>query len=269
MKNIITTILLSALIGCGGGSSSENENSTPLETKDISTRLDDYAANTTIPSNEDSSQYKVLIFGNSHVIGLASRLDALIQSAHPEKSLVTKYTGSNDYLQERLQHEQSVSLLHTQDWTHVILQAQKYSQSGSFFYPTRGAETWIRMAKSLGITPVLFPEHPQDGRLFEGEFIYNIHVDIANTEPACVSPVGLAWESAIKADNSLAYHAQDGNHAANTGELLTAMVMYQVITGDDASTIPYTDAVNEPEEVFNFLAQIATQTVLDNPPCNF
>ena len=49
------------------------------------------------------------------------------------------------------------------NWSFVVLQAQKYSTSGQFFYPTDGAEALLRIARTQRAVPILFPEWPLRG----------------------------------------------------------------------------------------------------------
>ena len=98
-------------------------------------------------------------------------------------------------LDERLEDKVSRPLLEGGQWTHVILQAQKYSTSGLYTYSTAGAKSWIALAKARGITPVLYPEHPQAGDLSEGMRVFRLHQQIASEQAACVAPIGASMGS--------------------------------------------------------------------------
>lgn len=271
MRLLSVLLILGFLAACGSSSStgSDDDRATIASETTYSLDIDDYQAGLAIPDNQSSQHYKVLMFGNSHLIGIPDVLKLLVDSALPGKSIEMSTARGNDYLAERLRDGHSVNLLLGESWTHLILQAQKYSQSGSIEYPTDAAQTFIRMAKSDNVTPVLFPEHPQYGKTTEGERVHNIHQSIVEIEASCLAPVGLTWDNVIQIAPSLKLHNTDGNHAAKLGTLLTSLVIYQTITGESADLIPYIDALDVDEATQNLLGQIASQTVLAFPPCNY
>jgi len=234
-----------------------------------SPKIDDFPAGLTIPDNTEKMHYQLLFFGNSHVFGLPQKIKMLIEVTQPSKTVEIKTAPNIFYLAERIKDKESVMLLTNNSWTHLILQAQKYSQSGAYDYPTTAAQTFIRMAKSLNITPILFPEHPQAGNTMEGQRVHDIHTKIASIEASCVSPVGLAWDKAITINPALQYHSSDGNHAADIGSLLTSLVLFEVITGFSADLVPYIEAFDIDEDVQLFLGQIASQTIAENKVCAF
>ena len=89
-----------------------------------------------------------------------------------------------------------------------------------------------------GAMPIMFPEWPRRGNTEEGQRIHELHLQIVAREPACIAPVGLAWELALRQHPSLELHARDGNHSNATGALLTTYVLYEVITGKPATELP-------------------------------
>ena len=98
------------------------------------------------------------------------------------------------------------TLLRSQNWSFVILQAQKYSTSGQFAYSTEEAKELIRMSRAQHAVPVMFPEWPRRN-VDETQRIYDLHVSIAQAEPACVAPIGQAWDLALARDPTLTLHA--------------------------------------------------------------
>lgn len=222
-----------------------------------------------IPQNQDAEDYKILYFGNSHVAGQAELIETLIANALPDKTVTAEIAPGRHFLAERLNDPSSMDMLLENEWTHLVLQGQKYSQSGGNIYPTDAAENWIALAKENGITPILFPEHPQLGDTQEGQFVYDIHTNIANNQRSCVSPIGPAWDKALAIDSSLNYYHSDGNHAAPVGSLLTAYVFYEVITGQPADLVPDIDELVVVKETQSFLRQIASETLLELPACEF
>jgi hypothetical protein len=168
------------------------------------------------------------------------------------------------YLADRIDDGETQALLNSRPWTHVILQAQKYSSSGLYFYPTDAAEEWIRRVRARQAEPILFPEWPRRGNTEEGPRVHELHLSIAAREPACVAPIGLAWEESTARYPGLALHAPDGNHSNPTGALLTAFVLYEVITGLPASGLPYVPTIAIDAATQQNLREVATDVIGDN-----
>ena len=91
-------------------------------------------------------------------MAIAIVLDQLEQliSSELTNAQVSTLTVSGRFLDEIVNTRNMKSY-----WSHAIFQGQKYSQSGSVNYSTSEAERLIASAKELEITPILFPEHPQ------------------------------------------------------------------------------------------------------------
>ncbi|WP_169074510.1 hypothetical protein [Thalassotalea algicola] len=261
--------LIIGLSGCNSSGSVSPEEQADKSTSSSLPKLSDYDANLPIPNNQQVADFKVLFFGNSHIGGIPNKIKAMVETTMPDKTIEVETAPGNDYLAERIRDSRSVNLLRNESWSHLILQAQKYSQSGAIDYPTTAAQTWIRMAKHHNVTPILFPEHPQAGNITEGQRVHDIHESIALNEASCVSPVGLAWDKAISLDPSLKYHSGDGNHAATTGTVLTSLVLFQVITGYSADLVPHIESLNVSEQTQQFLGQIAAQTIAENNVCEY
>ena len=203
----------------------------------------------------EANDYEILLIGNSHSSknNLPGLVAMLIEAGLPSKTVHVRVAPGWGFLADHLQDRKTRRLLEKRPWTHVILQGQKYSSSGRYSYPTSAAEEWIRRAKLQGAVPIMFPEWPRRGNTEEGRRIHELHLQIVAREPACVAPVGLAWELALRQHPSLELHARDGNHSNATGALLTAYVLYEVITGKSARELP---------DVQNIKVGPETQTIL-------
>lgn len=174
----------------------------------------------------------VLMMGNSHTVGagLPTRLRAALQAALPGRSVLVIVAPTSAFLDEHLHDDTTLALLGARRWQAVVLQAQKYSSSGQYSYSTTEAEELIRRSRTAGAVPVMFPEWARRG-INEADRIWALHAGIAGREPACVAPIPQAWTSALAADPTLPLHAGDGNHAAQAGAQLTALVLMATITG--------------------------------------
>ncbi len=231
--SVLTALVLSALlaVACGGGG---DDVAPPASAPPPNTQAPPVAL-----ANADIT---LLMMGNSHtsVNGLPETLATMIRNARPDKTVAVVVAPGNLFLDERVAHEPTLTLLRGQRWTFVILQAQKYSTSGQFSYSITEAEALIRMSRLQGALPVMFPEWPRLG-IAETARIYDLHMSIAAKEPACVAPIGQAWDRALARHPSLVLHAADGNHSAPAGAYLTALILYATVTGDaplDVSDLP-------------------------------
>jgi hypothetical protein len=224
--------------------------------------------NLSIPDNRFSNSYQILLFGNSHVSGLGSLIKTVIKTGIPDANIDFTNAGGG-FLDNEGSYAYRSNLLENNSWTHVILQGQKYSQSGITVYPTISAQIWIDKAKQQQITPILFPEHPQRGNATEGIRVHNIHAGIAVRQKSCVAPVGLAWDKVLLTVPGLSLHSSDGNHASVIGQLLTSYVFYEVITGESADLLPFIESIAVAESTQQILRQLASETIQANPPCLF
>ncbi|MFT5705190.1 MAG: hypothetical protein ACI8SK_001145 [Shewanella sp.] len=247
-------ILILSLSACGQDSADTNDTNP--------------STNLPIPDNRNSDNYQVLLYGNSHTARQASLLRTLISTGVSDSSVDVSNAGGG-FLDDNLKKSSQVAKLENGNWTHVILQGQKYSQSGNRKYPTIAAQIWIEKAKNKGVTPILFPEHPQKGNTEEGMRVHLIHTRIAQLQKSCVAPIGLTWDKVQLTSPQIPLYSSDGNHAAYTGSMLTALVFYEVITGRSADLLPYIPEIDVDEATQQLLGQMASETIQANQPCKF
>jgi hypothetical protein len=216
------------------------------------------------PATADVS---LLFMGNSHTSAndLTGMVAAMVRSGRPEKTVATVEAPGWMFLEERLHHQPSIDLLRAQRWSFVILQAQKYSSSGQFSYSTAEAEELIRLARQQQAVPVLFPEWPRRD-VPETQRIYDLHVSIAQRQPACVAPIGQAWDLALARHPALILHDADGNHSAPAGAFLAALILYATITGLSPLDVPHLPQFPVSADVQTALRGVADETVRMIPP---
>lgn len=214
-----------------------------------------------------SADISLLFMGNSHTSSndLTGMVAAMVRSARPGKTVTSVEAPGWMFLEERLSHAPSLTLLRSQRWSAVVLQAQKYSTSGQFTYSTAEAEEFIRMIRAQSGLPVMFPEWPRLN-VNETQRIYDLHVSIAQRRPACVAPVGQAWDLALTRHPSLVLHAPDGNHSAPTGAFLAALVIFTTLTNVSPLDVPPLAQFGVDAETQALLRAIAAETVQTVPP---
>lgn len=186
-----------------------------------------------------NADIKILMMGNSHTAGnlLPERLEAMMRAGHPGKTVAVVVAPASLFLDEHLKHAPTTALLTGQSWNFVILQAQKYSSSGQINYSISEAIELVGMARRSNALPVLYPEWPRKG-IAETNRILEQHMTIANAAPACIAPIGQAWDIALQRHPELPLYAADGNHAASAGAHLTAFILYATLSGKLPSGLP-------------------------------
>jgi len=209
----------------------------------------------------------LLFMGNSHSSynDLQGMVEALVGAARPGESVEAVAAPGWMFLEDRYHHAPSMALLEYQDWSFVVLQAQKYSTTGCCTYSTEEAEALIRAARAQHAVPILFPEWARAG-VDETMTIYDLHVSIAQQEPACVAPIGQAWDLSLERHPGLALHADDGNHSNAAGAFLAALVLSATMTGASPLDAPALDGFGVGAEAQALLRQVAADTVASWPP---
>lgn len=262
--SLLSLCCLQGLTACGGSSAGDP----PIQPPASNVNPPEQGA--PIPDNRKQSPMQILWFGNSHSHGhnlpaLVSRLLKAGSGIEAHMVLAPGYW----FLDERWQLAADHQLLQSRRWTALVLQAQKYSTTGQFFYSTEATQQWIALAKSLQVMPVLYPEHPRAGNVEEGERIYQLHLSIAAQAPACVAPVGPLWDQQRQQTPALRLHEADGNHFNMTGALLSAYLFYEVLSGQSAAAIPDLPDLPVPVVVQQQLRQNVAQVVARQPACRF
>jgi hypothetical protein len=250
MKLAFAPLLALLLAACGGGSGGEPDRSgmppTPQPT----------AADITL-----------LFMGNSHSSfhDIQGMVAAMVRAARPGESVAPAAAPGWMFLEERLSDFDSVNMLRSQQWSFVILQAQKYSTSGQFAYSTEEAKEFVRLSRQSNAVPIMFPEWPRRG-VPETQRIYDLHVSIAQAEPACVAPIGQAWDLALAQHPTLVLHDADGNHSNPAGAFLAALMLAATITGGSPLDVPPLPQFPVNLDTQAQLRAIAAQTVMAWPP---
>ena len=271
MKRLLLLTAVLSLAGCGGGGSSDSGQ--PVAGSDNCTAGSGstvtYATSQPLTDNSSAGAYKVLLMGNSHAAGLRPTLEQLLILGQPDKSIDVLLAPNPGFLDERVNDGASEQTLECGQWTHVILQGQKYSTTNSEIYSTAAAEYWIRGSKELGATPIMFPEHPRKDNTWEGQTLFDIHTGIAARENTCVAPVGLVWDDVIFRDPDLVLHVSDGNHASELGSVLTALVFYQIITGQAVESLPELSGLGVDAATEQMMKESVSSLLFLYPPCMY
>nr|WP_315485789.1 hypothetical protein [uncultured Undibacterium sp.] len=244
------------LMACGGGADAD---STPAA-----------SGNTANSTATISADIKVLMMGNSHTHFnyLPARLEAILRVAYPGKTVAVVVSPASLFLDEHLKYRPTLDLLKNQKWNAVIFQAQKYSSSGAYSYSTSEAVTLVGLARQSNALPVLYPEWPRRG-IDETDRIFAQHVEIAEQAPACIAPIGQAWDMALQRHPELPLYAGDGNHSAPVGAQLTAYVLFATLSGKLPSSLPDIAPSDVSQQVQSQLRLVADAAVMALSPYKY
>lgn len=214
------------------------------------------------PASGTAADITLLFMGNSHtsVNNVSGMVGAMVRAGKPGKSVAVTEAPGWMHLEERALDGASLALLQGQRWSAVVLQAQNYSLSGQFFYPTTGAEQLVRFTRQAGALPLLFAEWPRLG-IAETQIIYGKYVSIAMKEPACVAPIPQAFDLARARFPEITLQDADGNHSAPAGAFLAALVLYATLTGASPADLPVLAEININFDVQEKLKGIAGEAV--------
>jgi hypothetical protein len=268
MRELLIIVAAIFLAGCGesGGSVvDEPAVSVPPGPSGMSR----YSTSQPLIDNSDACAYRILVMGNSHAAELRPVLERLLMLGQPDKSIDSRSLTGSGFLSDKVNDGVSEQTLESEAWTHVILQGQKYSTTGSTTYPTYAAEYWVRGSKEQGATPIMFPEHPREDNSWEGQTLWELHSGIAARENTCVAPVGLVWDEVIFQDPSLILHIDDGNHASGKGLLLNALIFYPIITGQPIESLPELSEFGVDANTEQIMREAVSSLLFTYPPCFF
>ena len=265
----VLALLVGSILFAGCGGSGAPQDVVPPANPPVPNGPDRYATSQPLMDNSGASSYKVLLMGNSHAGGLRPVLEQVLVLGQPGKTIDVQLSPGFGYLSDMVNDGFSEQKLESDAWSHVILQGQKYSTSGTQSYPTDAAEYWIRGSKEQGATPILFPEHPRMGNNWEGRTLWELHTGIAARENTCVAPVGLVWDEVLFRAPDLVLHSPDGNHASAMGLLLTALVFYPIITGQPVASLPELSSFGVDGATEQIMKESVSSVLYSNQPCHF
>jgi hypothetical protein len=241
----VFVVLAALLTACGGGGSSPASAS----------------------PEPPAAEINLLFMGNSHTSanGLPEMVAAIVRAERPGRTVAAVEAPGWMFLGQRAADTPSLKLLHEGTWSFVVLQAQEYSSSGAFTYPTDGAQALVRSTREAHAVPILFPEWPRRG-IDESQRIYEVHVSIARKQPACIAPIPQAFDVALARHPDLVLHADDGNHSAPAGAFLAALVIATTMTEIPPDRVAFLPQIAVDAPTQEKLRLVAAATVSASPP---
>ena len=133
MNRLLMLLAVFAVSSCGGGPGlgSGGDDSDTGE-------FDRYEVSVPLVDNSTANAYQVLLMGNSHASGLTPVLAELLALGQPNKPIDVQLSSNPGFLYERVNDGSSEEVLESEQWTHVILQGQRYSTTGTFLSNRNG-----------------------------------------------------------------------------------------------------------------------------------
>lgn len=263
VRFFLPTVCLMFVVGCTnepaakqmntdqntGQKNTEHNQEQTTPTRHSSTKS---ASNSSASDLKKKKEISVLFLGNSHSAPIPKLLAAIYAKKQPSVKTKFRTAPSFGFLAQQVKSKKTTDMIKSGNWDYVVLQAQKYSTTGKYTYPTDAAIELAEMAQAAGSKVLMYPEWSRKGVPDEYARIRKIHDGIAKETGARVAPIGECWNAAIDEYDIDGLHASDGNHASNLGSYLNACVFYSIIADDNPSL-----STKDSSKVRNRLANIA------------
>ena len=185
------------------------------------------------------ADYRILFVGNSHTAShqIPKTVQAMLNARQSDKKVYCEICVGT-FLAAQLSEGNTPQRIRELKWDVVVLQAQKYSSTGKYTYPTDAAEELTRIANEQGAKVIMYPEwrrrqsknETNPGKIGETMRIHQLHESIAAKTGAVVAPVGLAWKAALEQYFDWNFYSDDGNHCNARGAFLTAAVFESILS---------------------------------------
>ncbi len=220
----------------------------------------------------EHEEIALLFLGNSHtqLHQIPELVGAMFRQTHPARHVVVASAPGLLFLDERRRDADTRALFNSRRWTHVVLQAQRYSASGHTRHSTRDARAWVDRVHQQGGRPLLFPEWPRRG-VDESQRIHALYAGIGSAAGACVAPVPQAFDFALARHPALPLHDRDGNHSSPAGALLAAYLLFAAASGISPDRLDHLPLSPLDAPAQAFLRELATASLAAGPgmpaPC--
>ena len=154
-------------------------------------------------------------------------------------------------------------LFRSGNWDVIVLQGQEISVSGKYKYSTEESIKIASDALESGTRVIWFAEWAWQAETDPTERIHNVYKAIQRQVdgPTTIAPIGLAWRAFHQSSPQRNLLSADGNHANPAGAYLSALVLYQVITGRDCQQLSTVRLNGISADLQRRLQRVASTTV--------
>ena len=227
---------------------------------------------------------EVLFVGNSYTyVNDLPNLLKQIALSFGDTLLYESSTPGGSSFSAHSTNTQTLSKINQQQWDYVVLQAQSQEPSLSPGYVNANVLPAAQIlidaieSNSLCIEPLFFmtwgrkfgdasncvPYPPVCTYLGMQERLRTRYLDMAFTDNASCSPVGMAWKKSIAQNPSLELYSPDESHPSIYGSYLAACTFYATIFKKSAVGSTYWPNAIDSATAYS-LQQIGSSTVLDS-----
>ncbi|MDB4908917.1 MAG: hypothetical protein JWO05_3701 [Gemmatimonadetes bacterium] len=192
----------------------------------------------------DGGGRHLLFIGNSftYVNDLPRTVADLAASAGD--TIRVKSVALPDYavIDHALGGSNAASVIRAEHWDVVLLQQGPTPAGLDRDTLVLAAKIFAPLATASGARTAALMTWPGAQQQLQYPSLFDETRDSCMAEASAVSgvcyPAGEAWRAAWKADPQLALYGGDGYHPSPLGTYLTALVIYEEVTGHDARTLP-------------------------------
>ena len=206
--------LLIFLLGCSGGGPSLGPESAPI--------------------------YHVLFIGNSltyvnDLPGTVARVASSVGDSFEVESVARAGFALIDHVNGQ---SDAVAVIQSREWDYVVLQQGPSSlpiSRDTLILATELLDPYIRAAGGRTAELMVWPEADN---LAAFDAVRGSYQEAARLVDGLFLPAGEAWRAAWASYSLLELYGSDGFHPSELGTYLTALVVYEGITGRDAQSLP-------------------------------
>jgi len=120
-------------------------------------------------------------------------------------------------------------------WSSVVLQQGPSALPASRILLVEYAKRFAKEAKRVNAKTALFMVWPTTNRFGDFDGVKLSYGTAAREADAVLLPAGQAWRLAWERDPKLAFYGPDGYHPTALGSYLSALVIYEGLTGKSAT----------------------------------
>jgi hypothetical protein len=213
-------------------------------------------------SDRRATDFSILFVGNSHTMlhDLPGTVRKMISFRFPDRRVFTDTIGVG-HLDEAWRDGHFKKVIESRQWKYVVLQAQKISQSGRYYYSRQEGIDMAKLAKARGASVIFYSEWGLRGVPGDGLRNEKIYRQMAQISGASVAAVNRAWDLALARRADLPLYHDDGNHQSPTGAFLTACVLFNSLTGESPAALASFPYPGMTEKDRKFLTQVAAEAI--------
>jgi hypothetical protein len=192
------------------------------------------------PVGDEPKPVRVLFIGNSYtyVNDLPKLLAELARAGKQRPLEHDRETPGGCSLEKHWKDEKAVKKIVGGKWDYVVLQEQSLRPLTNRDLMFEYAAKLDAEIKKQGASTLLYQTWARQDAPEKQEELSKAYLDLGKELKARVSPVGAAWERALKEDPRLMLHVADKSHPSKAGTFLAACVFYAVLYGKSPEGLP-------------------------------